>query len=142
MMTYIQWFKMHGDKHHLLTQRLVDKGLREDEIIAYFRFENMVEKEKDFCELYQSNTKCHEMDELNCYLCACPNFRFTAAPQEKERKLIHSYCSIDSKDGAVFEHENNIHQDCSGCLVPHHESYIKNNFDLSWNAIMKECTSE
>lgn len=138
-MTYTQWFETHANKHHHLTQRLVEKGLSQDEIIAYFRFENMVEKEKDFCELYQSKTKCHEMEELNCYLCACPNFRFTTTPKEKEGKFIHSHCSIDSKDGAVFEHENNIHQDCSGCLVPHSESYIAKYFNTNWREIMKEC---
>ncbi len=140
MMTYKQWFETHGTKHYHLTQKLIKKGLTQDEIIAYFRFENMVEKEQGFCELYKTNTKCHEMEELNCYLCACPNFRFTMEPELKDGKRIHSHCSIDSKDGAIFEHENNIHQDCSGCLVPHSDSYIAKHFDLSWRAIMKDCT--
>lgn len=139
MMTYTQWFEMQGNKHHKLTQRLLSQGLNEDEIIAYFRFENMVEKETDFCELYAAKKKCHEMAELNCYLCACPNFRFTQNPPSKEGQLIHSHCSIDSKDGAIFEHKNNVHQDCSGCLVPHHESYIKKHFNTSWLKIMKVC---
>lgn len=139
MMTYSQWFTMHGNKHRELTQRLLGEGLVREEIIAYFRFENMAEKEKDFCELYATQTKCHEMENLNCYLCACPNFRFTQNPPLKEGKLIHSHCSIESKDGAVFEHENNIHQDCSGCIVPHHESYISKHFDIEWLQVMKEC---
>ena len=138
-MTYTQWFDAHGNKHRLLTNRLSAKGLSQEGIIKYFQFENMVKNEPDFCELYKTNSKCHEMPELNCYLCACPYFRFTENPLEKEGKRIHSYCSIDAKDGAIFEHENNIHHDCSGCLVPHHESYIKKNFDLSWFETMKEC---
>ncbi len=139
MMTYTQWFEMHGNKHRALTQRLQSAGLSRDEIIRYFRFDNMVKKEKEFCELYKTNSKCHDMEELNCYLCACPNFRFTQNPALKDGKRIHSHCSIDSKDGALFEHEDNIHQDCSGCLVPHHEAYIKKNFDLSWFETMKDC---
>ncbi len=138
-MTYAQWFQMHGEKHRLLTQKLLAKDLTQEEIIAYFRFDNMVQNEPDFCELYKTNTKCHDMEDLNCYLCACPNFRFTMNPQMKEGKRIHSHCSIDSKDGAAFEHENNIHQDCSGCLVPHSDSYIAKNFDTDWHEIMKEC---
>jgi len=138
-MTYTQWFEAHGDKHRLLTNRLSAKGLSTEEIIRYFRFENMVENEPDFCELYKTNTKCHDMQDLNCYLCACPYFRFTENPVEQEGKRIHSHCSIDAKDGAIFEHENNIHQDCSGCLIPHHESYIKKNFNTSWFETMKEC---
>jgi len=141
MLTYSQWFDTHADKHHKLTQRLLSEGLSQSEIIAYFRFENMVEKEQEFCELYKTNTKCHDMEELNCYLCACPNFRFTMDPEIKEGKHIHSHCSIDSKDGAVFEHDNNIHQDCSGCLVPHHEPYISKHFSINWREIMKDCST-
>ena len=139
MPSYSQWFDRHADKHRRLLEKLLAQGLNQDQIIAYFRFENMAENEKEFCELYKTNTKCHEMEDLNCYLCACPNFRFTQNPQQKDGKFIHSYCSIDSADGALFEHDNNIHQDCSGCLVPHHESYIQKHFDLSWNNIMQSC---
>jgi len=139
MMTYTQWFEMHGNKHHVLSQKLHIAGLSPDEIVRYFRFDNMVEKEPAFCELYSTKSKCHDIEDLNCYLCACPNFRFTQNPLKKGNKLIHSHCSIESKDGAIFEHEGNIHQDCSGCLVPHHESYIKKGFDLSWSQIMKDC---
>ena len=139
MMTYTQWFEMHGNKHRFLTQKLLSAGLSQDEIIRYFRFDNMVEKEKDFCELYTTKSKCHDMEELNCYLCACPNFRFTQNPEKQNDKLIHSHCSIDSKDGAIFEHESNVHQDCSGCLVPHHESYIEKNYNPLWFEVMKDC---
>ena len=142
MMTYIQWFEEHGEKHHVLNQKLLSLGLSQKEIINYYKFENMLEKEPDFCELYKTKTKCHEMEDLNCYLCACPNFRFSMTPKETESKRIHSHCSIESKDGAIFEHENNIHQDCSGCLVPHHESYIEKNFDISWKKIMNECEED
>jgi len=139
MMTYVQWFKSHSEKHQKLTQKLLDAQLSEKEIINYFRFENMVEKEPEFCELYKTQSKCHDMAELNCYLCACPNFRFTMTPKNDQGKKIHSFCSIESKDGAIFEHENNVHQDCSGCLVPHHESYIAKHFNTKWKEIMKEC---
>jgi len=142
MMTYTQWFEMHADRHQRLVQRLLAQGLDQAEIIEYFRFDNMVDKEKGFCELYETRSKCHDMEDLNCYLCACPNFRFTQDPPLINNKRIHSHCSIDSKDGATFEHENNMHQDCSGCLVPHHESYIKNNFDTEWKKIMKACQED
>jgi len=142
MMTYVQWFEMHGNRHHLLNQKLLSLDYSQDEIIKYYRFENMVEKEPDFCELYKDKQKCHEMEDLNCYLCACPNFRFTMKPVDQEGKLVHSHCSIESKDGTVFEHEGNIHQDCSGCLVPHHETYISKNFDISWKKIMKSCEED
>ena len=139
MQTYASWLKDFGDKHHQLSQKLLKQGLNQVEIIKYFRFENMVLKEPDFCELYKTNTKCHEMKVLNCYLCACPNFRFTSHPKAIDKKLIHSKCSINSKDGAIFEHENSVHQDCSGCQIPHKEDYIKKHFSIDWKEIMKAC---
>lgn len=141
-MTYQSWFEAHATRHEQVMHKLVAKGLSENEIIRYFRFENMLENEPSFCELYKTQTKCHDTDELNCFLCACPNFRFFSQPQKQDEKIIHSTCSIDSKDGAQFIHENNVHQDCSGCLVPHKEAYIKANFDLHWKKIMQDCPQD
>ncbi len=73
-MNYSTWFESHGQKHKKIMSKLEE--LSDDDVIAYFKFENMVEKEPDFCFLYKEHKKCHEMEDLNCYLCACPNFRF------------------------------------------------------------------
>ena len=99
----------------------------------------MVTSEPDFCPLYKTQTKCHDIKELNCYLCACPNFRFTDIAKKIDNKNIYSYCSINSLEGKVFEDANNIHQDCSKCSIPHKESYVKKKFDISWGTIMKKC---
>ena len=136
-MSYISWFQTHGEKHKAIMAKLIK--LSDDEVIAYFRFENMVEKEPDFCPLYKEHKKCHEMEDLNCYLCACPNFRFDDEGFKKlESKTLYSTCSIDSKDGAQFISDDAIHQNCAGCLVPHHETYIKKIFSRDWFKIMKE----
>lgn len=139
-MSYKKWFQSHGKKHKKIMQKLT--RLSDDEVIAYFRFENMVQKEPDFCPLYKENKKCHDMEELNCYLCACPNFRFDdEGISKKEGKTIYSTCNIDSKDGDIFQTEEAIHQDCSGCLVPHQETYIKKHFSRDWFEIMKKVDS-
>ena len=79
------------------------------------------------------------MKELNCYLCACPNFRFDDNGFKKvEEKTLYSTCNIESKDGAQFISDDAIHQNYAGCLVPHHEAYIKKNFSRDWFKIMKE----
>lgn len=136
-MSYKEWFESHAAKHKAIMAKLT--ALSDEEVIQYFRFENMVINERDFCPLYQENKKCHETDELNCYLCACPNFRFNDKGLTKEgEKTIFSTCSIDSPDGDRYIHANAIHQNCSGCLVPHKESYIKKVFSRDWLAIMKE----
>ena len=136
-MSYVSWFQAHGEKHKAIMAKLTH--LSDDEVIAYFRFENMVEKEPDFCPLYKDNKKCHEMEDLNCYLCACPNFRFDDDGFKKvEEKTLYSTCSIDSKDGAQYISNDAIHQNCSECLVPHHETYIKKIFSRNWFDIMKK----
>jgi len=136
-MLYVSWYQTHGEKHKAIMAKLTH--LSDDEVIAYFRFENMVKKEPDFCLLYKEEKKCHDMEGLNCYLCACPNFRFDDDGfKTVEDKTLYSTCSIDSKDGAQFISDDAIHQDCSGCLVPHHEAYIKKVFSRDWFKIMKE----
>ncbi|MEA1954198.1 MAG: hypothetical protein U9O24_07375 [Campylobacterota bacterium] len=136
-MSYSQWFSEHGEKHKVIVDKL--KHLSDDEIIRYFRFENMVAKEPDFCPLYQENKKCHEIELLNCYFCACPNFRFNDNGIEiKKEKTVYSVCSIDSKDGTTFQSKEAIHQNCSSCLVPHQETYIKKYFLRDWLEVMNK----
>jgi Zn-finger protein len=129
--SYSSWVKKHGLKHKEIMERL--KDLSDDEVIEYFRFENMVEKEPNFCPLYAKNKKCHDIENLNCYLCACPNFRFNDSGFEKiEDKTLFSYCSIDSKNGKKAISKSAIHQDCSDCLIPHREDFIKKVFNRDW----------
>lgn len=134
-MDYGSWLHSHGEKHRKVMQKL--NHLSKEEVIAYFRFENMVQNEPGFCPLYQENQKCHEMEVLNCYLCACPNFRFNDSGITKEGdKTRYSYCSIDSKKGGKYITEDAIHQDCSQCLIPHQETYIMEHFVRDWSQIM------
>jgi len=134
-MTYTEWFETHGKKHQNIMKRL--KHLSDVEVLEYFRFENMVQKEKDFCYLYEDNKKCHDMKTLNCYLCACPYFKFDdEGLAQQENKTVYSICSIDAKEGKAFVSEHAIHQDCSACEVPHKESYIKKHFSRDWFEMM------
>ena len=140
-MSYSSWFDAHATKHKKIVDKLVACGKSEDEIIDYFDFDNMVEHENDFCPLYKDNKKCHDMDELNCYLCACPNFRFNDDGIKKvDDKTQYSFCGINSKYGKQGVYGDKIHQDCSGCLIPHGKFYIKKYFDLDWKKIMQKCS--
>ncbi|HFS84992.1 MAG TPA: hypothetical protein ENK72_00015 [Epsilonproteobacteria bacterium] len=117
-------------------EKLTDKS--DDEVIAYFRFENLSVAEPDFCLLFQTKTKCHEMEGLNCYLCGCPHFRFDDDGMTTETgKTRYSTCNIEAKEGGIFETEEAIHQDCTGCLLPHRESVIKKHFSRNWAEIMQ-----
>ena len=139
-MTYKEWFDDFANKHQSIVQKLIAQGLQKNEIINYFDFNNMVKNENDFCLLYKEPKKCHDIEALNCYLCACPHFRFNDEGVEKiETKTKYSFCSIDSKDGTLGTYGETIHQDCSLCKVPHHRSYIEKNFDYDWKKIMYKC---
>ena len=130
-MGYKEWFLNHGKKHKEIVDKL--KDLSDDEVIEYFCWENMVKKELDFCPLYKDNKKCHDMKELNCYLCACSNFRF-----DDEALEVKSHCNINSKDGKQLKTKSGvIHQDCSGCLVPHDKKFIKKHFSRDWFEVME-----
>jgi len=127
-LSYQSWFENHGQKHKKIVNKL--QHLSNEDIIKYFRFENMVKNEKDFCPLYKDNKKCHDLENLNCYFCGCPNFRLNE---------IKSFCDINSKDGGTIKSKDGfIHQDCSKCTVPHHEKYIVKHFDLDWEKVMSK----
>ena len=137
-MSYSEWFKQHAKKHKKIVDKLVKKGFNQEKIIEYFEFDNMVKSELNFCKLYSKNKKCHDMENLNCYLCACPNFRFNEnGIDEYNGDKILSRCDINN--GKKFASKDVIHQDCSSCSVPHHKSYIEKHFNLDWLEIMKKC---
>lgn len=139
-MGYLDWFNAHAAKHKKIVQKLAN--LDKDQIIDYFEYENMKLKEPDFCILYAKDKKCHDIENLNCYLCACPNFRFNDNGfNSKDGNLILSFCAINSKDGAQIVSKNNIHQDCTKCTVPHLKEYVQKHFSLDWSEIMCECAS-
>ena len=135
-MSYESWFNQFATKHKAIVNKLVKKGLSNEEIIEYFDFDNMVKEENDFCPLYKENKKCHNMKELNCYLCACPNFRFNdeGITTYNDKKIL-SQCNINN--GEKLFGGGGIHQDCSRCTVPHHKSYVRKNFNLDWKKIMQ-----
>ena len=141
-MSYFSWFVEHDQKHHQIIQKLKEQGLLPNEIIRYFIFENMVEKEPDFCPLYANKQKCHNLKYLNCYLCACPHFRFNdEGIEDKESVLVKSCCAIHSKKSSQFIYEGIAHLDCSKCSVPHTKAFIQKHFDASWHTIMKDCVT-
>ena len=138
-MSYGGWLREHARKHKKIVQKLLKEGYDKERIIDYFKFENMVQNEPDFCPLYAENRKCHDMEELNCYLCACPNFRFKDEGIDKvDGKIRYSFCAIDSKDGRAGVYGEAVHQDCSACIVPHTKEYVRKHFHTDWMKIMNE----
>jgi len=139
-MGYINWFETHAQKHKAIVDKLLEQDFTKEEIINYFNFDNMKKAEYNFCPLYAKNKKCHDIKELNCYLCACPNFRFDDIGIKKiKNKTQYSLCNINSEDGRQGVYGEKIHQDCSKCTVPHHKEYVNKHFDYNWKKIMNKC---
>lgn len=139
-MGYKTWFDEHAAKHQEVVTRLIEKGMNKEAIIDYFDFNNMLIKEPSFCPLYVQKKKCHDIEPLNCYLCACPNFRFDdSGIKTVGESMQKSVCDIESKDGKQGLFGNEWHQDCSGCGVPHRLEYVKKQFNYDWLQIMQRC---
>jgi hypothetical protein len=133
----MEWFDAHAKKHADIMKTLT--YLSNDEVIDYFMFENMQKKHPDFCPLYADNKKCHEIEELNCYFCACNHFRFSDKGLKEEGiKTVYSICDIDAKESKNFETGNAVHLDCSDCLIPHKRSVIKKYFSRDWKKVMEQ----
>jgi hypothetical protein len=139
-MAYGEWFKKHANKHEHIVKKLLAQNYTKEQIVEYFDFENMKKHERDFCPLYAKDKKCHDINQLNCYLCACPNFRFNdEGLKQVDNATQFSFCAIDSKDGRQGVYGTKIHQDCSQCSVPHHKEYVMKHFNLDWKIAMDRC---
>jgi len=140
-MSYTSWLKQHTQKHQKIIQKLLDKNYSQEQIIEYFDFDNMKQKEPEFCPLYAKDKKCHDMKELNCYICACPNFRFNEEGLgEYDSHPILSKCAINNGSTIASKKDGAIHQNCTNCTVPHHKSFVEKHFSLDLKEILQKCS--
>ena len=140
-MSYFKWFEAHANKHRAIMSRLIAQNYTQEAILDYFTFDNMCLFEPDFCPLYATKTPCHPITHLNCYLCACPNFRFNDNGLRNEgHKCVKSDCAIHARGHRWFEYEDILHLDCTACYIPHTKGFIKKRFHEDWNVVMKECS--
>jgi hypothetical protein len=140
-MSYKSWFEEHAKKHTSLVDKLRVEGLNDEALLDYFEFENMALKEVDFCPLYVQKKKCHDMEYLNCFLCACPHFRFCdeGLHVKSDGVVIKSKCAINSRFASEFVYENVAHLDCSNCTIPHTKEFVKKHTQIPWREIMAKC---
>lgn len=124
-MTFNEWVSDHDQKLWAVLEKLKDYSA--EEIVDYFDFENMKEQEPDFCPLYEMNTKCHNVEKLNCLFCACPFFDYSDNEPLgiSEDKKVMSHCNINSRFSSTYEFENNVQCDCSNCTIPHTDQFAK-----------------
>jgi len=98
-------------------------------MIEYMSFEKRSKRDSSQCPYYQKNPPepCHDIEELNCLLCACPNY---------QSEKLEGGCEIDSKKGKYHHHEKLPEGkiwDCSDCKINHSpkeiEKYLLKNLE-------------
>jgi len=91
------------------------------DVANFFIKSNLMEKEPDFCPLFKSCKKCHDIpdDELNCFFCACPYYDFDKWDEDKKE---FGGCLVHSKIG--FRNEYG-YWDCSECVAVHRKVFVK-----------------
>lgn len=121
-MTFTEWVITHNNKKEDILLKI--KDLSKKEQIQYFDYDNMIKKELNFCPLYKLNTKCHDIKDLNCFLCACPYFEYSDNTPLSVTKDINvmSRCSINAKEASSYTTKGIQQCDCSNCTVPHNKS--------------------
>jgi len=101
-------------------------------IIKETSFQTRKKKYPDKCPYYQTNKSCHpEISELNCFLCACPNYI-----SEK----TEGGCKINSKKGKWHFHKNlpkGRIWDCSDCQINHSPQEVKGYLEKNLKKLKK-----
>jgi len=124
-----KWEKGHFEKVlGEVKQAGIDFSLENlDEIVEHLSCDIRKLEYPGRCPYYASGKGCHDLEDLNCFLCACPNY-------ESER--LEGGCKINSEGGKWHYHENlplGRVWDCSDCEINHTSGevreYIEKNFD-------------
>jgi len=97
-------------------------------IIEEMSFRVKSKKQQDDCPYYRTEKPCHpEIKELNCFLCACPQY---------ESFKLEGGCKIKSKLGKWAYHKHlpaGKVWGCSNCAAYHHpksvEIYLRKNIN-------------
>ena len=124
-----KWEKEHFEKVlGEVKQAGIDFSLEYlDEIIEHTSYDIRSLEHPDRCSYYSSGEKCHDLEDLNCFLCACPNY---------QSGKLEGGCEINSNNGKWHHHKNlpkGFVWDCTDCQTNHGpeevKHYIKENFD-------------
>ncbi|OGJ16329.1 hypothetical protein A3K74_01910 [Candidatus Pacearchaeota archaeon RBG_13_33_26] len=102
-----------ADKMHELAKNIITERI--DELIKEWNFENR-KSNADECICYQQGKKCHDIKNLNCFFCYCPNY---------DTSVKEGRCFINSPKAKYIDNHNGKILDCSDCDFPHKPENIK-----------------
>lgn len=114
---------MHEYAKHLINGRI-------EKILEEYDYEKRKINNKNECPCYsEDNGKCHNINDLNCFFCYCPEYDLSRE---------EGGCKINNKHGKWHYSEllkNGKIWDCSNCVYPHEKStvrsYLKKMFGIS-----------
>jgi len=101
------------------------------EIIQATNFQERSKRQPDECPYYQQGKPCHPIPNLNCLLCACPNYNSNSEM---------GACRINSPQGKYHYHENlpkGKVWDCSNCQNNHTPNDVKTWLEENINILKK-----
>lgn len=107
-MIYTAWMKDFLARRERLESLLRLQGLSDAEIWSYFSWENMRQREPNYCELYARNQKCHEMDRSTATTAVAPFFSMTmkespSLATSNSSALVAMLVPIESSQFAIMK---------------------------------------
>ncbi len=93
--------------HELATERIEKKN---EEIISMWDFDKQKKANPNGCICYEQDKKCHNIENLNCFFCYCPNY---------DRTVKEGKCKINSSKAKYIDNHEGKILDCSDCDFPH-----------------------
>lgn len=89
-------------------------------IIKETSFEIRSQKHPNECPYYEKRTSCHNIEDLNCFLCICPEY--SSDKDEGGCKLNHQ----SGKWHSPYPYSQSRRVwDCSDCPFPHFPTYVE-----------------
>jgi Zn-finger protein len=95
--------KMHEMANEIIAERNTS-------LIEEWDFEKRKKENPHGCICYEESKKCHDMEDLNCFFCYCPEY---------DRTIKEGGCKIDSSKGKYIDNHEGKIWDCSDCDFPH-----------------------
>lgn len=93
---------------HVLANDIIEDRI--EKVIDAWDFDKMKEEHPETCVCYEQNKKCHNVEDLNCFFCYCPNY---------DRSVKEGGCKINSPKGKYIDNHKGKIWDCSDCDLPH-----------------------
>jgi Zn-finger protein len=99
---------------HEKAKDIIEKRI--DTLIDEWDFEIRKKNNLSECVCYKQNKKCHDVQDLNCLFCFCPNY---------DRSVKEGKCKINSPKGKYIDNHEGKILDCSDCDFPHSKEVVK-----------------